>query len=190
MNEASLSPNYVLIRTILVCTICAFLGSISVQSVKANGAPPPDPTVGGASPYQPQKTNVQMMAETVFIDVPQSPSNVQEPKQIRVNAEFTMRNQGKVKEQMQVIFPLTRLNTWQNEEALYEIDISSFAVKVDGQSMPFTTLTTPPEMTISDTEHDGFLSQVKWAGFEVTFPVQQDVLLQVEYEMLNPDEHE
>lgn len=184
MTEASLSPNHVLIRTILVCTICAFLGSVSIQSVKANGAPPPDPTVGGAGPYQPQKTDVQMMAETVFIDVP--PSNREEPPQIKVNANFTMRNQGKIEEQMQVIFPLTRLNTFRNEESLYEIDISSFTAKVNGQPVPFTTITTPPEMTIPDMEHDGFLSEVRWAAFEVTFSIQQDVTFQVEYEMLNP----
>jgi hypothetical protein len=183
MNEASLSPNYVLIRTILVCTICAFLGSVSVQAVKANGAPPPDPTVGGASPYQPQKTDVQMMAETVFIDVP--PLNGEEPPQIKVKADFTMRNQGKIEEQMEVIFPLTRLNTFRNEESLYEIDISSFTAKVNGQPVPFTTITTPPEVTATDMEH-GFIPEVRWAAFEVTFPVQQDVTFQVEYEMLNP----
>ena len=180
MNEASFSPNHVLIRTILVCTICAFLGSVSVQSVKANGAPPPDPTVGGAVPYQPQKTDVQMMAETVFIDVPTP--NGEEPPQIKVNANFKMRNQGKMEEQMQVIFPLTRLNTFSSGESLYEIDISSFAAKVNGQPVLFTTISTPPEV---DMEH-GFYPEVQWAAFEVTFPVQQDVTFQVEYEMLNP----
>lgn len=183
MNATSLSSKHVLIRTILVCSICAFLGSVSIQLVKANGAPPPDPTVGGASPYQPQKTDVQMMAETVFIDVP--PSNREEPTQIKVDANFTMRNQGKIEEQMQVIFPLTRLNTFSSGEALYEIDISSFTAKVNGQSVPFTTITTPPEVTITDMEH-GFYPDVQWAAFEVTFPVQRDVTFQVKYEMLNP----
>jgi hypothetical protein len=189
MNKASLLPHHALIYVFLVCIICTLLGSVSIQSVKADAAPPPDPTVGGVGPYQPQKTNVQMMAETVFIDVPQSPSNVQEPKQIRVNAEFTMRNQGKTEEQMQVIFPLTRLNTWQTEQALYKIDVPSFAVKVNGQSVPFTSITTPPEVTATDTEH-GFMPEVQWAAFEVSFPVQKDVMLQVEYEMLNPYEYE
>jgi len=124
-----------------------------------------------------------MIAETVFIDVPAS--NGEEPPQIKVNANFTMRNQGKIEEQMQVIFPLTRLNTSRNEESLYEIDISSFAAKVNEQPVPFTTITTPPEVTATDMEH-GFYPDVQWAAFEVTFPVQQDVTFQVEYEMLNP----
>jgi hypothetical protein len=52
--------------------------------------------------------------------------------------------------------------------------------------VPFITITTPPEMTVPDMEHDGFLSEVRWAAFEVTFPIQRDVTFQVEYEMLNP----
>jgi len=175
MNEASLSPNHVFIRAILICTICALFGSVSVQPVKADAAPPPDPTVGGVGPYQPQKTNVQMMSETVFIDVPQSPSNIQEPKQIKVKASFTMRNQGQMEERMQVIFPLTRLGY--GEQSLYEVEISSFGVKVDGQHVTTSEITTPPEV--------GDYAEVRWVAFEVTFPVQQDITLQVEYEMLN-----
>ncbi len=173
--------------------LCTLIVSTPAQIVKADVGPPPNPTVGGVMPYQPQKTNVQMMSETVLIDVPQSPSNVQEAKQIKVTASFTMRNQGQAEEQMQVIFPLTYLNTeWFIDMADYSIDMSSFAAKVNGQSVPFTTITTPPEMTISDSpvEHEhGFNPEVQWAAFEVTFPVQQDVILQVEYEMLNPNEY-
>jgi hypothetical protein len=158
-----------------------------LQMAKANAAPPPDPTVGGIGPYQPQKTNVQMMFEKVLIEVPPSPSTPEEPKHIKVEASFRMRNQGQVEEEMQVIFPLTRLNTYSSEEALYHIDPASFVVKVNGQDVPFTTITTPPEVTISESDlHHGFSPDVEWAAFEVTFPVQQDVLLEVNYEMLNP----
>jgi hypothetical protein len=142
------------------------------QIAQADAAPPPDPTVGGVGPYQPQKTNVQMMSETVLIDVRSSPSNLEEPKQIKVNASFTMRNQGQTEEPMQVIFPLTRLNTGGTEEALYQIDVSSFAIAVNGQSVPFATITTPPEVTASDMEH-GFGPEVQWAAFEVNFPVRK-----------------
>jgi hypothetical protein len=180
MNEASLFPNHALIRAILVFTICTLLGSMSLQSVEADAAPPPEPTVGGVSPYQPQKTNVQMMSETVLIDVPSSPSNSEEPKQIKVNASFTMRNQGQIEEQMQVIFPLSRLgHDGSSEQALYRVDESSFSVKVNGQSVSTTEITTPPEASGYE------VPDVLWAAFEVKFPVHQDVLLQVEYEMLN-----
>ena len=189
MNKSSLIQNQTLIKSILVFMFLALVSSTSIPIVRADAAPPPDPTVGGIGPYQPQKTNVQMISETVFIDVPQSPSNVQEPKQIKVNASFTMRNQGQTEEQMQVIFPLTRLNTGGTEEALYQIDTSSFVITVNGQHVPITTITTPPEETASDMDH-GFSPDVQWAAFEVTFPVQKDVILEVEYEMLNPYEQE
>ena len=158
-----------------------------LQAVKADAAPPPDPTVGGIGPYQPQKTNVQMMSERVFIEVLPSPLKPEDLKQIKVEASFRMRNQGQVAEGMQVIFPLTRLNTFSSEEALYHIDPVSFAVKVDGQDVPFNTITTPPEVTLSEPDwQHGFSPDVQWAAFEATFPVQQDVLLEVNYEMLNP----
>src|SRR5215216_7392064 len=130
MNKASISPNHVLIHAFLVFIICALLGSISIQSVKADAAPPPDPTVGGVGPYQPQKTNVQMMSETVFIDVPHSPPEQSKP--IRVNAVFIMRNQGQTEEQMQVIFPLSRLGYDNNsEQSVYLVSLSSFVAKVN-----------------------------------------------------------
>ncbi len=168
-------------------TACVLIILKPLQMVKANAAPPPDPTVGGIGPYQPQKTNVQMMSEKVFIEVLASPSKPEEPKQIKVEASFKMRNQGQVVEELQVVFPLTRLNTFSSEEALYHIDPASFAVKIDGRDLPFTTITTPPEVTLSelDSQH-GFSPNVEWAAFEVTFPLQQDILLEVNYEMLNP----
>ena len=171
----------------LALTACALIIQLPLQRAKADAAPPPDPTVGGIGPYQPQKTNVQMMSEKVYIEVPPSPSKPEELKRIKVDASFTMRNQGQVVEEMQVIFPLTRLNTFSSEEALYHIDPASFAVKVDGQDVPFATITTPSEVTISESDlQHGFSPDVEWAAFEVTFPLQQDVLLQVNYEMLNP----
>lgn len=185
MNKASFSPYPPLIRTILVFTICALLGLVSLQSVKADAAPPPDPTVGGIGPYQPQKTNVQMMSETVFIDVPHSPPDQSKP--IRVNAVFIMRNQSQTEEQMQVIFPLSRLGYDNNpEQSVYLVSPSSFVAKVNDQPVPISQITTPAEIIedYSEPAH-GYSMEVLWAAFPVTFPVKQDVWLQVEYEMVN-----
>ena len=107
MNKISLRHNQTLLKVLVVFMLCALIGSQPTPSAQADGAPPPDPTVGGVGPYQPQKTNVQMMSETVLIEVPPSPSNTEVPKQIRVNASFTMQNQGQTEEQMDVIFPLS-----------------------------------------------------------------------------------
>ena len=185
MNKTSLQHNQTLIKALVVFILCALLGLQPAQLAQADGAPPPDPTVGGVGPYQPQKTNVQMISETVLIEVPPSPSNVEVPKQIRVNASFTMRNQGQTEEQMDVIFPLTRLDSaGTTAPSLYEIDISSFVARVDGKSVPITQISTPPEVTAVDLER-GFPPDVQWAAFPVAFPVKKDVLLDVEYEMLN-----
>lgn len=185
MNEASLSAKHTLIRAILFFTICTLLGSVSFQLVKADAAPPPDPTVGGIGPYQPQKTNVQMMSETVYIDVPHSPPEQSKP--IRVNAVFVMRNQGQTEEQMQVIFPLSRLGYDNNpEQSVYLVSLSSFVAKVNDKPVPISQITTPAEIpeNYSELEH-GYSMEVLWAAFPVTFPVKQDVWLQVEYEMVN-----
>lgn len=181
MNKISSSQNHILIRAFALFMLCVLIGLPPHQIAKANAAPPPDPTVGGVIPYQPQKTNVQMLSETVLIDVQASPTDIEEAKYIKVSASFTLRNRGQIEEQMQVIFPLTRLgHDGSSEQALYRVDTSSFIVKVDGKSVPFIEITTPPE------ESGYEIPDVRWAAFDVTFPVHQDVLLQVDYEMLNP----
>jgi len=185
MNTFSLPKNQTLFKASTIFVLSALVCLLSIQFARADGAPPPDPTVGGVGPYQPQKTNVQMMSETVLIEVPPSPTNLETPKQIKVNASFTMQNQGQTEEQMQVIFPLTRLGYGGSmEQALYKVDTSSFIARVDGKTVPIGQITTPPEIISTDMEH-GFPEEVQWASFPATFPVKQNVILQVEYEMLN-----
>ena len=185
MKKALPSLPHTLIHTILVCVLCTLLGTVSFHPVKADAAPPPDPTVGGVGPYQPQKTNVQMISETVFIDVPHSPPEQSKP--IRVNAVFIMRNQGQTEEQMQVIFPLSRLGYDNNpEQSVYLVSLSSFVAKVNNQAVPISQITTPGE-PIEDYNNPplGYSLDVLWAAFPVTFPVKQDVWIQVEYEMVD-----
>jgi hypothetical protein len=126
-----------------------------------------------------------MMSETVFIDVPHSPPGQSKP--IRVNAIFIMRNQSQTEEQMQVIFPLSRLGYDNNpEQSVYLVRLSSFVAKVNDQPVPISQITTPAEMPAGYSELEyGYTMDVLWAAFPVTFPVKQDVWLQVEYEMVN-----
>lgn len=175
---------------ILALILCILSCATFVQPVQADAAPPPDPTVGGAGPYRPQKTNVQMMAETVMITVSDKAPTATQGESIHISASFTMQNQGTAQEQMQVIFPLTRLSTYNAEESIYQVDSSSFKVKVDGKSVPTTEITTPtegyeikPAPTPDDPPLSGFLPSVHWAAFDVTFPVHKNVQLQVEYDM-------
>ncbi len=105
---------------ILLNTLCTFiictLNLAPVKIAKADGAPPPEPDMGGVAPYHPIDTNVQMISETVIIDALPSPTRWTSTEfnwnsnRVKVHASFTLRNQGKEEEKMQVIFPLTRLD--------------------------------------------------------------------------------
>ena len=188
MNKTLLPKNKTFSRIFVMLTLCTLMGLMTVQSAKADPAPPPDPKLGGVVPYQPLKTNVQMMSETVFMDIlPPPPEDANKPKQIKVNASFTMRNQGQAEEQMQVIFPLSSLDNPYADPSEYQIDSSSFVAKVDGKPVSISEITTPAEVSaFMDKENNlaGYF-QIRWAAFEVTFPVQQDVLLEVQYDMFD-----
>ncbi len=180
---------------LLVAIITALLCLLSVRIAQADGAPPPEPDIGGLAPYQPIETNVQMMSEMVVIDVLPHPTRWTvsdlnwNSNRVKVNASFSLRNQGGTEETMQVIFPLSRLDyPWVTSS--YNIISSSFIAKVNGTSVPTTSVSTPPELQAvpegwdSTALPDGlFLPDVQWAGFDVVFPVQEDVIVEVEYEM-------
>src|SRR5262245_50635241 len=88
-------------RIMLMLFLCTLTLMVCVRPVSADAAPPPDPAVEGAAPDHPQKTNVQMMSETVVIDATPNPALWEQSldmlkmtNRVRVNASFTMRNQG------------------------------------------------------------------------------------------------
>jgi hypothetical protein len=191
MNKILLSPGHFPTRIVLIFALGVLVCGTSIQPARADAGPGPDPTVGGAGPYQPLKTNVQMLSETVLIDVPSFIDDMH--NQISVFASFNMQNQGSSEEKMQVVFPLTRLNNlpW-GEESYYHVDNTSFMVWVDGQRVPITEISTPAEKGYQ-LEYDGgsasptggFDPDVRWAAFDVTFPSHQTVALQVEYKMIS-----
>lgn len=188
MNKTPFLPGCFLTRMMLPFVLGVLVCATGVQPALADAAPPSDPTVGNAGPYRPQKTMVQMLAETVQIDVPPYVNELSN-QMISVSASFTMQNRGQAEEKMQVIFPLTRLKYWENDETAYMIDRSTFVVWVDGQQVPTTEITTPAEKGYQlerDSNGDpisGFVADVAWAAFDVTFPVHQNVSLRVEYKM-------
>lgn len=154
------------------------------QSAKADAAPGPDPTVSSVVPYHPQKTKVQMMSETVLIEVLSNNSTDTAQEQTSVQASFTMQNQGKADETMQVVFPLTNLDG--SMYRYYDIIPNTFVAKVNGQTVPITEIATPPDLTYTPTKDTPFpspYSNVLWAAFDVTFPTHKIVTLEVEYKM-------
>jgi len=199
MNKTVCSVCHLLPRSVIILTMCALFFAMAVQPARADGAPPPEPSVGGMAPYRPIETKVQMMSETVLIDALPNATHWTASEyeirsasnQIRVKASFTMQNRGETEEKMQVVFPLTRLD-YPDMAASYNIIPESFVARVNGKIVPTQEITTPPELGISSEVFDPpegfFLTYVHWAAFDATFPVHQDVLLQVEYSMDGGDQ--
>lgn len=157
---------YILIALLLV---------FPVSSARADVAPPE--TVPGAN-LNPgtESTQVRMMAETVTLTVSQNP--VEKNRAIaKTEAVFTMRNLGAAEEKMNVRFPLSFFNG--NSDGFGNFpEINAITVKVNGK-----TVSTRKEIqpffnsAFSYKERE----QIPWAVFEVTFPPNQDVMLEVAY---------
>ena len=180
-------------RLQLICLVLVVSISFPPSSiVQADMAPPPAPGVGGLEPFKYQDTNVQMVFERVEMEVaniPQKDFNdlSQGDDKVNVNAWFMLHNLGKVEETMQVVFPLGNFN-----------DCTSFQKQSQPPSymslivMPetFTAAVNGVPVTISDvtTDHphkDEGCTTMEWAAFNVTFPVNQDVLVRISYSLMN-----
>lgn len=153
-----------LIFAIMIMIVFAF-----PINVNADAAPPPQPPGSNLEPGT-ETTQVRMVAETVNITI-FSNTPADSMGRARVSADFTMRNLGTQSESMAVRFPLgheTGSPTWK--------EIKDIVVKVDNQTVP-----------IRITEDEGYdsyfgiIADSPWAVFDVTFPTDRDVLLQVAY---------
>lgn len=168
-------------HVLLVFVLIAVLNR--TQDVRADAAPPEDPSTAGISPgfaYLP--TKVRMESERVSMVLYESTAVI--PLYalygenyhifIDVTAEFHMLNLGEEMESMDVMFPLTTdLGCYQWPS--YEIVEDSFRVQVDGQELEYEEIFTDNPRDMSDCD------LVKWASFHVDFPVQQPVTIQVGY---------
>ena len=135
-------------------------------SARADIAPPGHPPGSNPEPGA-EFTEVRMVAETVMLDVQAStPQN--SLGQAKVSADFTMRNLGSASESMAVRFPLGSNN------GFGEIpEIKNLTVKINGSQVVTRRILQEDPMWSSD--------PVPWAEFDVTFPPNQDVNIQVTY---------
>ncbi|MFT3893508.1 MAG: hypothetical protein QM730_17915 [Anaerolineales bacterium] len=153
-----------MIRIFVLVLFVTFVG-VPV-SVHADIAPPGHPPGSNPEPGT-ESTQVRMVAETVTLTVlastPQGSLG-----QAKVNADFTMRNLGSAEESMAVRFPLASNNGFGDIP-----EIKDFGVKVDGA----------PVVTRRIMQEDPSWSSdpVPWAEFNVNFPPNQDVNIQVSY---------
>lgn len=112
-------------------------------------------------------TEVRMLSETVTIEIQQ-----QTPKnslgQARVTASFTMRNLGEQSESMEVRFPISTNNGFDQYPLISEI-----AVKVNGSVVEVRQ--------IDGEDPYGYERLVPWVAFDATFKPDEDVVILVTY---------
>lgn len=137
------------------------------STVLADVAPPDNPPGSNLQPGS-ENTQVRMVAETVQIDVKAD----KDLGIARVTADFTMHNLGTVSESMAVRFPISA-----NDGRGQYPEITDLVIKVDGKPVPFQRASYPDLRYYSQDQ------DVPWAEFDVSFPVGQDVALQVAYNL-------
>lgn len=142
--------------------------------VFADVAPPGRPPGSNPEPGA-EITQVRMMAETVLIEV-QTSAPAYSLGQAKVTAGFAMRNLGSEAESMAVRFPISV-----NDGFFSYPEISDLRITVDGKSASTRRIMQEDPMWSSDL--------VPWAEFNVTFPPNQDVQIQVTYTLQGTGEY-
>jgi hypothetical protein len=135
------------------------------STVFADVAPPANPPGSNLQPGS-ETTQVRMVAETVQIDVKADNSL----GTAHVTADFTMRNLGSQSENMAARFPISANDGFGNYP-----EIKDLVIKVNGQQVSFQRASYP-DIRYQDQD-------VPWAEFNITFPVGQDVAIQVAYNL-------
>ncbi|MCL4823890.1 MAG: hypothetical protein KJZ57_06685, partial [Anaerolineales bacterium] len=135
-------------------------------SVLADVAPPTNPPGSNPQPGS-EITQVRMVSENVLIEV----SGDTEPKSLgeaRVTASFIMRNLGASDESMAARFPISV-----NDGFFNYPEITDLKIKVNGNQVSYRRANYPDVIYQSE--------DLPWAEFDVTFPVNQDVTIEVTY---------
>lgn len=159
---------------ILLATI---LLSLPNQTAHADAAPPEAPPGTTLLPGE-SVTEVRMISETVILSISADPAN-DETAIAKTEASFVMRNLGAEAETMAVRFPLSFFNGNSDGYGGFP-EIPSITAKVNGSAVPTRREIQPfTASEYSFPERD----EIPWAVFDVTFPPNQDVLLDVVYKV-------
>jgi hypothetical protein len=178
-------------KTIIMFVVLLAL-VLPVQSARADVAPPVEPFLAGLEPFKYEDTHVQMLYERVELEL-QPFHNFEydsSGNHINVTANFVMRNRGNETESMQAIFPMGSLkdcaylhdsNSYSESTSYteYSIKNDSFEIFIDGTPVATKIVTTshPYKNIYPECE------TMDWIGFDVTFPVNIDVVIIVKYVM-------
>jgi hypothetical protein len=171
--------------------VLSFLVSLSpIDNVIADAAPEPGGVATNLSP-NPNQTQVRMESETVQIDIAEQ-SDYWNGHAI-VTATFYMRNLGDETEEMKVRFPMNSSDYRLWWEAEYGEEFCGFPtkfpsiddvhIKVNDENLDYTisTKTFNEHAALFDEGED--LTRNCWAHFDVTFPPNEQVVIQVQYKV-------
>ena len=138
---------------------------------------PPEPPSGTNPEPGSETTNVQMLSETVLIDIDANNGYG------RVTATFKMRNLGDVDEQMDVRFPLDQTIGWGDlcsAPSFMNATIEDLRAKINGNTIS-TQITYQTVPVVTGGEPSSTTTIPCWANFPVSFQVGKDVLIEVSY---------
>ncbi len=161
--------------TFLLAILFMFVSTFPQATALADAAPPEAPPGTTLLPGE-SITQVRMVSETVTLTISKDPSDA-EHAIAKTEAVFTMRNLGAAEEKMAVRFPLSFFNG--NSDGYFQFpEIDSIAVKVNGKNAPTRREMQPfAASELSYPERD----EIPWAVFDVTFPPNQDIIIEVVY---------
>lgn len=143
------------------------------RAVRADVAPPEAPPGTTLLPGE-ETTQVRMVAESVTLTISEAKNAI-----AKTEAVFTMRNLGATEEKMMVRFPLSFFNG--NSDGFGNFpEINAIQVKVNGKNVSTRREIQPfAASEYSYPERD----ELPWSVFEVTFPPNQDVSIEVAYDV-------
>jgi hypothetical protein len=153
------------VRTQVICILAAVAVIATVTPSFADAAPPREPP--GSNILPAGTTMVQMVAESVVISIPESGST---DGLLVIDADFAMQNQGEATEIMQVRFPLENPDgegdSWGEHPTVFD-----FSVRVNQIRRTHSVIYEPLDQDYP----------IYWAAFEVEFPPNKEVIIEVEY---------
>lgn len=163
-------------KSIVFCVfVLILISAFPPKTAHADVAPPEAPPGTNLIPGN-ETTQVRMVAETVTLTISKDPADSRESI-AKTEAVFTMRNLGTAEEKMQVRFPLSFFNGNSDGRGNFP-EIESITVKIDGN--PVQTKKENQPFFNSESSYQE-RDEIPWAVFDVSFPPDQDVTLEVTY---------
>jgi tetratricopeptide (TPR) repeat protein len=167
-TEKAMRKFYFLVASFVVLVICLLGTTAGLADVAPPDVPP------GANPLPgSETTQVQMLSETVLLDVISNPASGA-AGQARTTATFTMRNLGNQTETLAVRFPLTFWNGASDGFSHYP-EIGDLKAYINDKSASTRRVVEP-------SAYDTWEGRpIPWAAFDVVFPPGENVVLKIVY---------